>query len=134
MNVKDYSVKSSEDGFEISVIATSPSLGWTNIELCVINHQSPQSNATQEIILEGLPPHNNLQLMDAEEHKLTVFVKKHAWIKKINIRNSLGDILKTIKISKKNTILDLHLFQADLFANKNVFTYKDMKCKHSTLH
>jgi len=98
MNVIDYNVKAVEKGFELSIVATSPSPDWTHVGLFVINHTSAPEDGIQEIILEGTPPDNNHQLTDLEEHEITVFIKQRSWLKGIKIRNSFGDVIKTINV------------------------------------
>ncbi len=100
MNVTDYVINKVSNGYKIDIVATAPSPGWTNIDLYAIKHSIPQKNGIQEIILEGLPPNSNLSLVDAVHHALTIFIKDEPWIKTIQIRDSLGFVLKAISLTE----------------------------------
>ena len=99
MNVIDYNIKKMKNGFELKVRASSPSPHWTHIGLCVINQKKAPRNGTLEIILEGTPPNNDYQMTNLQEHHISVFIVHKPWLKAINVRNSLGDVLKNINVN-----------------------------------
>ena len=124
MNVIDYNVKEVKKGFELSIIATSPSPHWTHIGLFVINHTSAPVDGTQEMILEGTPPNSTHQLTNLQEHKITVFIKHRSWLRKIKIRNSFGDVLKTIHL--KQPVVAVSNFNAIPALKNDNYVYHEL--------
>jgi len=124
MNVIDYNIKEMEKGFELTVIASSPSPHWTHIGLCVINHQSTPEDSIQEIILEGSPPNSNYQLTNLQKHTITAFITYKPWLKSIKIRNSLGDVLKNIKLNFSP--IKTHNLTDEPIANNEGYIYNEL--------
>mgnify|MGYP005824517299 CR=1 FL=1 len=124
MNVIDYSIKEMDHGFELSIVATSPSPHWTHIGLYVINHPSAPKDGVQEMILEGTPPNNNYQLTNIQKHTIAVHIVYKPWLKMIKIRNSLGDVLKSIRL--KPSTIKRNKFHSDSSVKDEDYSFNEL--------
>lgn len=102
MNLTQADIKETLEGFDIDINAYSPTLGWSNVSVTVVEYIIEPHDGIQDLILGGTAPNGFFQLPVIQLYPLSVELPSNNWFKGVRISNSNGDVLRTLRIGVLN--------------------------------
>ncbi|MCI5122954.1 MAG: hypothetical protein D3925_00385 [Candidatus Electrothrix sp. AR5] len=97
MNIIDADIKKMKRGLELDVIAFTPTLGWKDVVLSLVQYATPPADGIQDVILCGRQP-GGITLPAIELHRLSVELLDKEWFRGVCItRQSDNEKLITLR-------------------------------------
>ena len=102
MKIAEADLKGKGKNLRLCVTAVAPTLGWTNVELTMVQNVNPPVDGIQDFILSNTPP-NGVAATAIELFPFEIPIDSTDWFQGVRICNIHNETLLTLRNPVKNT-------------------------------